>query len=75
MDTRVKPAYDGPHCPEASAPRVRGSGAPNSPFGVTAMVLAEVWPSGTTMTWPIAFSTAIVSSAKPRSMRTSSGSH
>src|SRR3954447_1878633 len=63
------------YCPAASAPRVRGSAAPNTPFGVTAIVLAEVWPSGTTITWPIAFSAASVSSAKPRSTRTSSGSH
>ena len=36
------------YCPAASAPRVRGSGAPSNPFGVTAIELAEVWPIGST---------------------------
>src|SRR5438045_9641552 len=34
------------HCPTAAAPRVRGSGAPSSPFGATAIELTAVWPSG-----------------------------
>ena len=38
----------GAYCPAASAPRVRGSGAPSNPFGVTAIELAEVWPIGST---------------------------
>ncbi len=36
------------YCPAAAAPRVRGSGAPSNPFSVTAIELAEVWPSGST---------------------------
>src|SRR5438874_1980230 len=32
------------YCPAAALPRVRGSGAPSTPLGVTAMELAEVWP-------------------------------
>ena len=32
--------------PAAVAPRVRGSGAPSNPFGVTAIEFAEVWPIG-----------------------------
>src|ERR1700683_4294683 len=40
------------YCPAASAPRVRGSGAPSSPFAVTAIELAEVWPIGSPTTVP-----------------------
>lgn len=37
------------YSPAASAPRVRGSGAPSSPFGVTAIEFADVCPIGSTM--------------------------
>ena len=63
------------YCPAASAPRVRGSGAPSNPFAVTAIEFAEVCPIGSITRWPLARSAASVSSAKPRSIRTSSGSH
>ena len=63
------------YCPAASDPRVRGSGAPSRPFGVTAIEFADVWPSGSITAWPLAFNAASVSSGKPRSTRTSSGIH
>ena len=68
---RAKSTYS----PAANAPRVRGSGAPNNPSGVTAIELAEVWPSGSITVWPFARKPAMTSSGKPCSIRTSSGSH
>ena len=47
------------YSPAANAPRVRGSGAPNKPSGVTAIELAEVWPSGSTTVWPLARNAAM----------------
>src|SRR5262249_28509270 len=64
-----------PHCTAASEPRVRGSGAPSNPFGVTAIEFAEVYPIDSPTAWPFSFSAASTSGAKPGSTFTSSGIH
>jgi len=75
---QANPPIRHPHdryCPDASAPRVRGSGAPSNQPGVTAIELAEVCPIGSITRSPLARSSASAASSKPRSIRTSSGSH